>query len=46
MVVELLQLEVGVYGCSNSSNTNRNENHYLLSSRGVGSLDERNESQE
>ena len=37
MVVELLQLEVGVHGCSN---TNRNENYYLLSSRGVDSFDE------
>ena len=37
MVVELLQLEVLVHGCSN---TNRNENYYLLSSRGVDSFDE------
>ena len=35
MVVELLQFKVGVHGCSN---TNRNENCHLLSSRGVGSF--------
>ena len=37
MVVEILQLEVGVHGCRN---TNRNENYYLLSTRGVDSFDE------
>ena len=41
-VVEILQIEVGVHGCSN---TNRNENYYFLSSRGVGSFDEGNKSQ-
>ena len=35
MDVELLQLEFGVNGCSN---TNKNENYYLLSSRGVDSF--------
>ena len=37
MLVELLQLEVGGHGCSN---TNRNENYHLLSSKGVESFDE------
>ena len=43
MVIEILQLEVGVHGCS--INTNRNEIYYMLSSRGVGRFDEGNKSQ-